>query len=69
MGSEAEKLDDQRDRYKRGQGCRRARVTLAYHGGEKTISIAHGAPVVTFAPATPADSSPAPSCSCPATRR
>jgi hypothetical protein len=33
-------------------------LTLTYRGGEKTISIADGTPIVTFAPATPADLKP-----------
>jgi hypothetical protein len=34
------------------------KLTLAYQGGERTISIPPDAPVVTFAPATPADVKP-----------
>ncbi len=33
-------------------------LTLAYKGGEKTISVAEGIPIVTFAPATEADLKP-----------
>jgi hypothetical protein len=33
-------------------------VTLTYHGTEKTIAIAEGTPIVTFAPAVPADLKP-----------
>lgn len=33
-------------------------VTLTYQGNEKTIAIADGTPIVTFAPATPADLKP-----------
>jgi hypothetical protein len=33
-------------------------LTLTYRGGEKTISIGDGTPIVTFAPATPADLKP-----------
>jgi hypothetical protein len=33
-------------------------VTLSYKGGEKTISIPDGTPIVTFGPATKADVKP-----------
>jgi hypothetical protein len=43
-------------------------LTLAYHGQEKKISIAEGTPIVTFAPATPADLKPGATVFVPAER-
>ena len=43
-------------------------LTLAYAGGEKTISIADGTPIVTFAPASPDDLKPGATVFVPAKR-
>jgi hypothetical protein len=43
-------------------------VTLTYRGGEKKISIPDGTPIVTFAPATPADLKPGATVFVPAKR-
>ena len=43
-------------------------LTLTYPGGEKTISIADGTPIVTFAPATPSDLKPGATVFVPAKR-
>lgn len=43
-------------------------VTLSYPGGEKKISIPDGTPIVTFAPATPADLKPGATVFVPAKR-
>jgi len=43
-------------------------VTLTYPGGEKKISIPDGTPIVTFAPATPADLKPGATVFVPAKR-
>lgn len=43
-------------------------LTLVYKGGEKTISVAEGVPIVTFAPATEADLKPGAAVFIPAER-
>ena len=44
------------------------KLTLAYKGGEKMISVAEGVPIVTFAPATEADLKPGEAVFIPAER-
>ena len=50
------------------KGVQGRTVTLAYKGGEKTISIPDGVPIVTFGPATEADLKPGATVFIPAQR-